>query len=357
VITFAAHAIVVSRNGQRAADALHRAVPFCICRLPGSSDTRFYTSMGTPEAGALVVQPWKHSKYGKSRWLYRAEDPRTAAAALANRPERVHYQPLPDETTHGMYRLQFAAYQDAFKTGKVRKAILSRVKKVQRPAFFEPLTFFATIASQYPDAFTWLLYHPELGMWAGATPELLLSKRGLQYRTVSLAGTMRANAWHTYKWGEKELQEQELVSKHIRRALREAAIENWRETGPRNRVAGNAVHLETIFEWSLDAGIDFIEYLLSDLHPTPAVAGLPANEAAQFIAATERHDRGLYTGYIGTLDLPFSAELFVNLRCMQIGERDIALYVGGGITPQSVLEAEWEETELKAHTLETHIHG
>jgi isochorismate synthase len=358
LISFAAHSIVVSQNGKRAADALHRGVPFCICHLPGSSDTRFYSLSGNPDLGAFVIHPWNYSKsQRKEVWMYRAEDPHYPAVPLAAPPVPVQYGELPVETTFASYQLQFEAYQKAFAESSVQKAILSRVKVVHKSPFFEPLSFFAQITTEYPDTMTYLLYHPEFGMWAAATPEVLLTKNGNTYRTVSLAGTMRVNPWGTYRWGAKELEEQEFVSEHIRRALGEAAIATWTEKGPYNRHAGKVVHLESSFEWEIDSGIDFIKYLLSDLHPTPAVAGLPANEAATLISRTEKHDRSLYTGYIGTLDLPYSANLYVNLRCMQIGEKEIALYSGGGLTAHSKLEAEWEEADLKTLTLLKHIHA
>ena len=44
-------------------------------------------------------------------------------------------------------------------------------------------------------------------------------------------------------------------------------------------------------------------------------------------------------------------QLFVNLRCMKVLDRHAALYVGGGITSESVAREEWEETEIKANTL------
>ncbi len=358
MISFAAHSIVLSQNGKRAADALHLGVPFCICHLPGSGDTRFYSLSGNPDLGAFVIHPWTYSKsHRKEVWMYRAEDPHHPAVPIAAPAEIIHYGALPAETTFAGYKEQFDAYQKALAESAVQKAILSRVKVVHKSPFFDPLSFFAQIATEYHDAMTYLLYHPEIGMWAAATPEVLLTKKGNTYRTVGLAGTMRINPWGNYIWGAKELEEQEFVSEHIRKALSEAAIVSWSENGPYNRHAGKMVHLETSFEWEIDSGIDFIKYLLADLHPTPAVAGLPANEAAQLISRTEKHDRGLYTGYIGTLDLPYSANLYVNLRCMQIGEKDIALYAGGGLTAHSKLEAEWEEADLKTLTLLKHIHA
>jgi isochorismate synthase len=42
----------------------------------------------------------------------------------------------------------------------------------------------------------------------------------------------------------------------------------------------------------------------------------------------------------------------VNLRCAQLFRNQAFLYLGGGLTAQSNVEEEWQETENKAKTLE-----
>jgi len=65
----------------------------------------------------------------------------------------------------------------------------------------------------------------------------------------------------------------------------------------------------------------------------------------------EKQDRKYYTGYIGLYSSQ-EFQLFVNLRCMMIDEKDYHLFVGGGITVDSIAENEWIETENKAKVLE-----
>jgi isochorismate synthase len=93
-----------------------------------------------------------------------------------------------------------------------------------------------------------------------------------------------------------------------------------------------------------------LERLIHSLHPTPAVSGLPQKEAIEVIEQVEQHERTLYAGVIGVLDEQSSA-LFVNLRCAQVFENEVCLYVGGGHTAASNSNAEWVETENKAKTL------
>ena len=89
---------------------------------------------------------------------------------------------------------------------------------------------------------------------------------------------------------------------------------------------------------------DFVE----SLHPTPAVAGQPKEDAISFIRELEEHHREYYTGYLGPVGPRDTIDLFVNLRSVKITPGFLAMYVGGGITLESIPEDEWEETELKA---------
>jgi len=43
--------------------------------------------------------------------------------------------------------------------------------------------------------------------------------------------------------------------------------------------------------------------------------------------------------------------LYVNLRCMQVLENKVKVYVGGGITSRSVPDKEWQETLDKSRTM------
>ena len=91
--------------------------------------------------------------------------------------------------------------------------------------------------------------------------------------------------------------------------------------------------------------------IIDALQPTPAVCGLPREEALAFIQQHADFDRRLYAGRIG-LHHPSGDEIhFVNLRCMQVFEDHFELHVGGGIVAGSIAADEWRETEIKADVL------
>ncbi len=78
---------------------------------------------------------------------------------------------------------------------------------------------------------------------------------------------------------------------------------------------------------------------------------MPQKEAQAYIDQHEGHDRSLYSGFLGECKTDGEVQLFVNLRCMQIMENELDLFIGGGITADSEPEEEWKETEQKATIL------
>ena len=100
-----------------------------------------------------------------------------------------------------------------------------------------------------------------------------------------------------------------------------------------------------------------LKTLIRALHPTPAVCGLPRENAKQFILENEQYNRSFYTGFLGELNfqknktVSESSSLFVNLRCMNIIDKKVSIFVGGGITKDSNAKKEWEETVSKSKVM------
>jgi isochorismate synthase len=344
-----------SRAATHATD-LHRAgIPFCLCRFPGKDHPElFIVNRGNPKSSTFIVKNWKGNQTLQMRNFDPSQGQLDAAGNEGGAASFLAKAGLPAHTNFDTYAAQFHAMQAAFSEKGIRKAILSRVKQVPLPVGFDPLTFFENLERSYPSAFVYLLAHQDLGVWLGASPEVLMLGDKNHWLTHSLAGTQSVLTTGNYQWSPKEWEEQALVSEHIRNTLREAGIQNWTEEGPLTTEAGSVAHLLTRIKFNHPLAA---EALLNRLHPTPAVAGLPVLEALTLIDEIEAHDRGLYAGYLGKVHFPEGAALFVNLRCMQVGADALALYVGGGLTAQSQVQREWEETDHKALTLEKLLHG
>ena len=151
------------------------------------------------------------------------------------------------------------------------------------------------------------------------------------------------------EWGEKNRQEQEYVVSYIRRQLLSLDI-HPAESGPYPAYAGALSHLKTSFHFTLRDNRK-LGSLLKVLHPTPAVCGLPKEEAYRFILENEGYDRRYYSGFIGWLDPYGKTDLYVNLRCMHIENGQLSFYAGGGLLASSELNDEWLETEKKLQTM------
>ena len=90
--------------------------------------------------------------------------------------------------------------------------------------------------------------------------------------------------------------------------------------------------------------------LISFLHPTPAVGGVPSEPALTFLREHEGFDRGWYAGPIGWLDAERNGEFMVALRSGVIQGREAALFAGCGLVADSDSEKEYQETQLKLLT-------
>lgn len=245
-------------------------------------------------------------------------------------------------TSKEEYLQQGGQFLNEIRNNELGKAVFSRIKMVSIKSETKKNLFNALCAA-YPNAFVYELQSQEFGHWLGATPERLIEGQKGSFGTVSLASTKKTE--DNSPWSEKEIEEQGLVTSFIKRALEDLSISYTLEERT-ELIAGPVKHLCTKF--SSIEGEDPYQ-LVRILHPTPAVSGLPRKDAISLIENIEKHDRSLYTGFIGEIN--DDVNIFVNLRCLQIIGDEAYLYLGGGYTKDSNVEAEWEETENKAKTL------
>ena len=198
-------------------------------------------------------------------------------------------------------------------------------------------------------------YHPKIGLWMGATPEILLELKNSDFKTMSLAGTQRFEEGKEVVWESKELEEQEIVTQFIKHQLNEISTD-LKIDATETFKAGSLLHLRTKVEGKLNPKSS-LKKLIEGLHPTPAVCGFPRDTAKAFILKNENYNREFYTGFLGEINLGYEdtndkkSHLFVNLRCMQIDNNTASIYVGGGITKDSIAKKEWQETVNKTATM------
>ena len=233
---------------------------------------------------------------------------------------------------------------------KAKKIVLSR-EEVNGFSHFDMVNTYKKMLKNYANAFVYCWFHPEIGLWMGATPERLINLKQQVFKTMALAGTQPFLGSTQVEWKEKEKQEQQFVTDYIVEKIKDK-INIQKISEPYTVRAGNLLHLRTDIFGEL-SNPNLLEDLINTLHPTPAVCGLPKESALQFILKNENYTRTYYSGYLGELNIKNATQLFVNLRCMQLFKNEAKIFVGGGITLNSIPEKEYEETVSKSMVMKS----
>lgn len=352
---------------EKTAKALHCGVPFAIWSFPGKQEIqstfcnpidiiKTYSLSQLDKHKGFVFAPFQVCKHLPIYILpfnndfdienYSCENPRENFNLAEGNEDFIV------EKSKREHIRQVELFLEAFKTTGIQKAVLSRNKWLPEYSLEQMPELFGKLNTHYINAFVYQIFIPDVGCWVGATPELLFSTNEINAKTVSLAGTQPLTDFESIVWEEKEIEEQELVTEHIRNVLQSFQIAEIKETGPETAKAGDMVHIKTLLEFSKENLKNRIGQFIEKLHPTPAVCGLPVKESLELILETEGYDREYYTGFLGPFDSQKNIDLFVNLRCLQAYDNGVVLYAGGGITAASNPEKEWEETRMKIQTLE-----
>ena len=106
-------------------------------------------------------------------------------------------------------------------------------------------------------------------------------------------------------------------------------------------------HLVSNIEGELEEGKNFAD-LLEATFPGGSITGAPKYRAMEIIDELEHGRRNLYTGSIGYLTLDGDCDCNIVIRTALHKDGRYHLGVGGGITAESELEFEYEETLQKA---------
>ncbi len=187
----------------------------------------------------------------------------------------------------------------------------------------------------------------------GATPERLVSKRGSEIVSEALAGSAAAGnlaALRSALSDRKNQLEHSLVVREIVERLRDLGADIDVPERPQPRQFGPLVHLHTVLKARKLAAPHLLA-LGERLHPTPAVGGVPVEQALEFIRNHESFDRGRYASPVGWFDANGDGELAVALRSGLVRGREVRLFAGAGLVQGSEADAEWYETDLKFRSL------
>jgi menaquinone-specific isochorismate synthase len=191
---------------------------------------------------------------------------------------------------------------------------------------------------------------------AGATPELLVRRRGARVSSRPMAGTIARGATDAGdRAAEAELAasvknglEHRVVVEAVVDGLRAGGVEVVSVHGPDVARLATVSHLATTITGTVQpaSACSALELALR-MHPTPAVAGTPRDTALVMLEALEGFDRGRYAGPVGWVDRDGDGEWAVALRCGELEGTTARLIAGAGVVAGSDPDAEWAETQAK----------
>jgi len=260
------------------------------------------------------------------------------------------------ETDKNEWRSQVETILNKIRSGKIKKAVLSRMLSFDLESFPAPETILLNLDSQL-NTYRYFLSCGESAV-AGASPEKLFSIQGQTIFSEAIAGSIqRGGNPAEDKINEqallgdcKELEEHRLVTDFIVSALNKYCADILTDKNPSLRTMIRIMHLRTNISGTLKQDFS-LEGILSDLFPTPATCGTPKAEAYELINELESHSRGLYSGALGWITNNRNAEYFVPLRLALFRTHKLHLFTGCGIVEQSDPILEYLESVYKAQSI------
>lgn len=237
--------------------------------------------------------------------------------------------------------------------GDIEKVVLARRSVFSFDETLDPLALLGRIVAR--KAATYQFYfQPEAGTaFMGATPERLYSRHGHHVESEALASTRGRGATAAEDDAlarellatDKDRREHRFVVRAIEEALHGLCLSVY--TNPEVSVLKlpRCQHLMCTIEGILKENITDA-MVMTALHPSPAVGGVPPGKALEYIREHEPFDRGWYAGPVGWIG-PNSSEFAVAIRSGLVHGNTLSLYSGAGIVDGSTPEDEWNEIDTK----------
>ncbi|WFP50546.1 isochorismate synthase [Methylomonas sp. EFPC3] len=283
--------------------------------------------------------------------------PAVGGAATQERPSRERY-------AQGVAQALGMMRQSGLK-----KVVLSRMLEVVGEHDIDQARLLRNLAANNLSGYTFALNLQSetrsIRRLIGASPELLLRRRGINLEANPIAGTAPRSRdpgedlSHSRRLlhSAKDRHEHALVVEAVADALGPFCSALEVPPIPELIATARVWHLSTRIRGVLRDRESSSLTLARALHPTPAVCGEPRELARQAIARLECFDRGLFTGLVGWCAANGDGEWAVTIRCAEIEANRANLYAGAGIVPDSQPWQEVDETSAKFRTLLDALHG
>lgn len=246
---------------------------------------------------------------------------------------------------------------DSIAMDELSKIVIAHAVDINSDRFFSVIDSLNNLRDRHPDCYIFAIGNNQGQNFIGASPERLVSIQNRQLVTDALAGSAPRgkSTSEDVQWANillknrKEKREHQAVSDFILERLKEMGLKPYQLPLQLLQLS-NIQHLWTPIYAHLPKGIDPLD-IVAQLHPTPAVAGVPNKIVCEKIRHYEKFDRALYAAPLGWIDRRENCEFVVGIRSALIEKNRARLYAGAGIVSGSNPDKEFVEIQLKLQSL------
>ena len=239
------------------------------------------------------------------------------------------------------------------KNHEAEKVVIARSLALDMEQSVTAPQILSHVSNEQPESYLFGLEREDLFFY-GASPERLVKVENGHAYSSCVAGSIKRGS--TVEEDEmlgnqllndlKNLGEHAYVVDMISSIFEKNCHEVMMPNGPKLLKIRDIQHLYTPIQGVLSSNATILQ-LVKELHPTPALGGVPRLEAMEVIRRYEPMNRGLYAAPIGWLDAKGNGEFAVAIRSASIVDKKAYLYAGGGIVADSEPQSEYEETLVK----------
>lgn len=250
----------------------------------------------------------------------------------------------------GAWQRQIDDILAAIDSGRVRKVVAALCA---RATFDHPASVDRILSNLRQETLAWrFAFGRGRASFVGATPELLVRRRGDVVECDALAGTLAKadGSAADLLASAKDQGEHRFVRDAIAAILAPLCSDLTVPEAPGVRELRRLYHLATPIRGTLRSGRHVLD-LCARLHPTPATCGTPRDLAWQMIVSAEQSPRGWYASPVGWFDAAGDGEFVVGLRSGLVTGHQAWVYAGAGIVKGSDAGRELAEVQLKQRVM------
>jgi menaquinone-specific isochorismate synthase len=332
--------------------------------VPGSGPVAFgsFTFDPASDGSVLVVPRMVMARRAGQAWLTTINDGLDEQQAKRPLLPPVAVRWHDGSLSAMQWQRAVAAAVARIRTGDLGKVVLARDLYAAAAEDIDVRLLLGRLAARYPDCYTF-----SCAGLAGATPELLIRREGLEVTSLVLAGTAPRGAspgeddalGAALLASAKDVEEHAYAVADVRASLAPRCSELSIDPQPSLLRLANVQHLATRVHGQLVTSSPDRAHpaeertpptalaIAAGLHPTAAVCGTPAGPAMELIRELEGMDRGRYAGPVGWVDAQGNGEWGIALRCAELDGPRARLFAGCGIVADSDPAAELAEAQVK----------